>query len=142
MPSTVTTPRPVGPNFAAPVDNTPQQMGPVDKLNGDPLDPTTNVRMAIIEVDPAALQRLAHDLHDGAAVAREVQKHHDQLAAHAARAGNPLVVFGATSFLSSWSYGCGCLVADAEGMAQRLRTASAVYGRNDKESARAVGHEQ
>jgi hypothetical protein len=97
--------------------------------------------MGIIEVDPAALQRLARDLHDGAAAAREVQKHHDRLAAHASRGGNPLVVFSATSFLSAWSYGCGCLVADAEGMAERLRTASAVYASNDKQSARAVSHE-
>jgi hypothetical protein len=97
--------------------------------------------MGNIEVDPATLQGLAHGLHDGAAVAREVQKHHDRLATHAARGGNPLVVFSATSFLSQWSYGCGCLAADAEGMAERLRTASALYVRNDKESARAVEHE-
>ncbi|MBO0879433.1 MAG: hypothetical protein J2P17_03490 [Mycobacterium sp.] len=96
--------------------------------------------MGIIEVDPAALQRLARDLHDGAAAAREVQKHHDQLAAYAARAGNSLVVIGATAFLSRWSYGCGCLVADAEATAQRLHTAGAVYARIDKEAVRAVDH--
>lgn len=114
----------------------------MDNLSAGRPEPTKTVRMGIIEVDPAALHQLATDLHDGAVVAREVQKHHDRLSAHAARAGNPLVVLGATSFLSSWSYGCGCLVADAEAMAQRLRTAGSLYLRNDKESARAVGHEQ
>lgn len=98
--------------------------------------------MGYIEVDPASLKQVARDLAAGASVAHEVQKHHARLAAHASRAGHPAVTLGAASFLSRWSYGCGCLVSDAETTASALQQAGLLYLHTDEAVARAERREQ
>jgi len=94
--------------------------------------------MALLEVDPASLGRVATHLTESVTVAHEINKHHKRMAAHAEHAGDPQVVAALSSFLGKWSYGCGCLVKDAHGIAESLGSASAVYIRTDDGVARGI----
>ena len=96
--------------------------------------------MERIEVDPGSLEQVARDLSASVDVAREVKKHHARMAAHAENAGHEIVQFAVASFLNRWSYGCGCLVSDADGISAALQKAGVIYLHNDKEAARGTGH--
>jgi len=91
--------------------------------------------MERIEVDPSSLQRVARDLTASVAVAHEVKKHHARMAGHAENAGPAIVQYAVASFLNRWSYGCGLLASDADGMATALQKAGTIYLHNDKEAA-------
>jgi hypothetical protein len=97
--------------------------------------------MGYIEVDPASLKQVAHHLTEGASVAHEVQKHHARLASHASQAGHPAVTLAAASFLDRWSYGCGCLITDAEATASALQKAGVLYLHTDETVTRAERRE-
>jgi hypothetical protein len=83
--------------------------------------------MTRFEVDPAVLADVAAGLHTSVEVARDVKHHRDSLKALASDAGDEAAQHAMHHFLDKWAYGCGCLVKDAEDMADRLRQVSQAY---------------
>lgn len=92
--------------------------------------------MSLIRVQPEVLKALSREVSEGVGVAREVDKKHDDMAAHAAHAGHSGVAQGIAEFLHDWSYGCGHLVDDADQLATLLQHAGAVYIDVDEEVAK------
>lgn len=92
--------------------------------------------MQRIEVDPGAMNEVAGELTAGVAVAREVKKHHSRMAGTLDSSGHPIMQFALASFLDRWSYGCGCLVSDADDIATSLRKAGTIYLHIDEAAAR------
>lgn len=95
--------------------------------------------MQRIEVDPGEMQAVAGELTDSVAVAREVRKHHGRMAGTVDSTGHPIMQFALAAFLDRWSYGCGCLVSDADDMAVSLRKAGTIYLQVDENVARHAG---
>ena len=83
--------------------------------------------MTRFEVEPDVLGDVAQGLLDSVEVARQVMDHGDSLKALAADAGDETAKNAIEHFIGEWSYGCGCLIEDAEQMADRLRQTSAAY---------------
>lgn len=95
--------------------------------------------MERIEVDPGELAAVAGELTAGVEVARRVKEHHSRMAGTLDRTGHPVMQFALASFLDRWSYGCGCLVSDADTIAVSLRRAGIVYVHVDNAVARHAG---
>jgi hypothetical protein len=79
------------------------------------------------EVEPDVLGDVAQGLLDSVAVARQVKDHGDSLKALAGDAGDETAKHAMEHFIGRWAYGCGCLIEDAEQMADRLKQTSAAY---------------
>lgn len=87
--------------------------------------------MERIEVDPGALTAVAGQLSAGVEVARRVKEHHGRMAGTLERTGHPLMQLALATYLDRWSYGCGCLVSDAETIAGGIE--SLVDGRDGRQ---------
>jgi hypothetical protein len=83
--------------------------------------------MTRFEVDPSVLGTVASELLSSVAVARQVKDDRDSLKAMANDTGDGDAQEAIGHFLDKWSYGCGCLIEDAEQMADRLQQTSAAY---------------
>lgn len=81
----------------------------------------------VIEVDPHVLGQVAARLTEAVGVAREVEDRRDVLKSYSADAGDEALRSAVESFLDAWGYGCGCLVEDAEQLAERLGHTSRLY---------------
>jgi hypothetical protein len=79
------------------------------------------------EVDPSVLGGVASELLASVSVAKQVKDHRDSLKAMADNAGDGTAQGAIGHFLDKWSYGCGCLIHDAEQMADRLSQTSKAY---------------
>jgi len=79
------------------------------------------------EVDPAVLGDVADGLLASVGVARQVKDHRDSLKVLAGDAGDTTAQDAIEQFLETWSHGCGCLIEDAEQMADRLGQTSKAY---------------
>jgi hypothetical protein len=83
--------------------------------------------MTSFEVDPDVLGSVADGLLASVDVARQVKDHRDSLKALASDAGDDTAQHAIHHFLDEWAYGCGCLIEDAEQMADRLGQTSRAY---------------
>jgi hypothetical protein len=83
--------------------------------------------MTRFEVDPDVLGDVAQGLLDSVEVARQVKDHGDSLKSMASDTGDDTAKGAIEHFIGEWSYGCGCLIEDAEQMADRLHQTSAAY---------------
>jgi hypothetical protein len=83
--------------------------------------------MTRFEVEPDVLGDVAQGLLDSVRVARQVKDHGDSLKALASDAGDETAKHAMEHFIGRWSYGCGCLIEDAEQLADRLKQTSAAY---------------
>lgn len=83
--------------------------------------------MTRFEVDPDVLGDVGQGLLDSVEVARQVKDHGDSLKALANDAGDDAAKSAMEHFIGRWSYGCGCLIEDAEQMADRLNQTSTAY---------------
>ena len=97
--------------------------------------------MSFIEVDPEELRMLARRLDAVVEVAREVKHSRDGLKALASGAGDEGVREAFESFLDAWAHGCGCIVEDAEALAQHVAYASRIYVENERAIGRSFGDE-
>jgi hypothetical protein len=95
--------------------------------------------MQRIEVEPGDMETVAGELSASVEVAREVKKHHGRMVGSADSCGHPIMQFALAAFLDRWSYGCGCLVSDADDMAVSLRRAGTIYVHVDESVARHAG---
>jgi hypothetical protein len=92
-----------------------------------------------LEVDPAALTRIAADLSAATDVAQQVHSGTATLEGAATAAGNPAVTAAAEHFRSTWSYGLNLIVSDAKTLHDMLTQAAAAYTRNEDAIARGYG---
>jgi hypothetical protein len=92
-----------------------------------------------LEVDPAALTRIATDLSAATDIAQQVHSGTANLQDAAAAAGNASVTAAAEQFRSTWSYGLNLIVSDARTLHDMLTQAAAAYTRNDEAIARGCG---
>lgn len=83
--------------------------------------------MTTFEVDPALLGDIGAGLLDSVEVARQVKHDGDALKALASDAGDDTAKDAIEHFIGRWSYGCGCLIEEAEQIADRLQQTSAAY---------------
>ncbi len=83
--------------------------------------------MPFIEVDPDSLGAVGQRLTDSVEVARQVHDDRGTLSGYADAAGHDGLRQAIHSFLDKWSYGCGCLVQDANQVAERLNKTAKVY---------------
>jgi Excreted virulence factor EspC, type VII ESX diderm len=92
-----------------------------------------------LEVDPAALRRIASDLSAATDVAQQVHSGTANLESAAAAAGNASVTAAAEHFRSTWSYGLNLIVSDAKTLHDMLTQAAAAYTRNEDAIAGGFG---
>jgi hypothetical protein len=92
-----------------------------------------------IDVDAGSLGAVGAKLTAGVAVAREINKHHQRLAAHAAHCGHPDAAAGISRFLDAWGYGCGCLAGDAEAIGAAMTEAEGLYRSDESLISAAAG---
>lgn len=100
-----------------PVDNAPAARGEISSVG----------LVSYLEVDPALLAGTGARLRDAVAVATEVAHGNGALAALADDSGNGDLTGAVHEFMSRWRHGLGCLVEDAETLAQMLAGAGQVY---------------
>lgn len=94
--------------------------------------------MARLEVDPDVLGDVASGLLRSVEVARQVKDHGDSLKSMASDAGDDDAKHAIEHFIGRWAYGCGCLIEDAEQMANRLNQTSKAYLETETSIAKAA----
>lgn len=97
--------------------------------------------MPFIEVDPGMLGQVAQRLIDSVEVARQVKDDRGALTDHVDAAGHDGLREAIHSFLDSWAYGCGCLIEDANQVANRLAQTTKVYIETEATIAQAASGE-
>jgi sRNA-binding protein len=91
-----------------------------------------------VEVDTDILGTVARRLTDSVEVARQIRDDRDSLSAYADAAGHDQLREAIRSFLDRWAYGCGCLVEDANQVADRLGRTATVYAETEATIAEAA----